>query len=747
MLCVASACAPEPRAPAPPVAPSPVAARPVPTPPACISARAMAEVACPSGPRVLSVPALGWPSGEALFHTSNGAPWSRPNDPRTLEALRGRPGSDPGAKLLDAADAAFAAASTPTAQGDPPKAQVGKWRAAATAYADAKKAFGSDPSLTGYALHRRQRALWNAGDADAALAELAELLRHLKQSPDAATSAELARWARADLAPLYADSTKGAGEATAWLASVGVAEPTSALEEFAEAYLAVGRYADSRSVLGELARAHPGASACVYAARSLANGIVERPADRAGILRQVEELLAQKSALESSGAEKKDRERCREAVLAQMVELAAAWQAEAVGSGSETGSLDRRTLDAVQKIYGLLAQHYSADALASTPMTAIPASNRPSVVRIALARAALERRMHLFEQCGASYETAYQADVDVAARVVATEGALACYSELARESGGVFPRAPGREPASGTLDRLATHATRLSCAVEPAATDTIGQRRRAELELLRGQVLFRQQRWSTAAAALRRLAFDQGRPEAREAAALYAIALFALGRGESPTCEPELTRERQRLTDLHCSGRDDDGVLAHLALPGTTTHDASPGLTPCEALRALGSPPPPPPAPPTRPTAPIAPSVRADYTSVSGSVIPEVVRWGLGLHASELRACYAAALRRDPFFEPHRGKLEISFTIARDGSVSTASTRHQGFASSELTSCLTRVLQRMSFSQPEGGVPEVKTSAEVGLERGFRLSPELEIWLSTGAGQGRRLRARRAYGD
>lgn len=392
-------------------------------------------------------------------------------------------------------------------------------------------------------------------------------------------------------------------------------------------------------------------------------------------------------------------------------------------------------MTAVAELLRALSDDFTTEELDATPLQEVPAPNRPSRSRVGLALAQLGQRMHRYGQCADDYERAYDPVASVALQAAATQGAVDCHAELLRSPGWLDParRSEGLENSeiAAALDRFPKLASRYLCLVEPAETDPAGVSRRLEVELLRGRIEFLVQRWERAAGALAQLAFKQGHSQGREAAAMYAIALHKLHGGGNAACGADLSRVKNRLKELHCSVSSGDEELAYLALPGVTTRGPSTGLTPCEALLAVGAPPAPRVAPPPR-APPTTPIFRADSTSVAGSgnVVPEVVAWVLDLHAAQLRACYAATLRRDPFFEPLRGNVTLSFTVGRDGTVFGATTTFRGFPNSHLSSCLAQVVYVTKFAEPEGGLAHVGISADLGLERGVRLRPRLRLWQS-----------------
>lgn len=737
LLAAGLACTPAPRAPSPrpppPASPSTSTAATT-----CVRPELLQQLACSADARVrlAAAPPVTWPSGDHLFHATYEAPWRRPLDPRALATAVGRATRDPAdgprdLELLDAADRAFDAAATPEAQAEPAKGRAEKWRAAADGYADFLGQATSRHRLLGYALHRRTRALWNAGRPDDALTELVALMRHLDDQPAATGTRELRELARADLAPLYAASARKPLEARAFVAvsPANAEETTRRLEELGEAYLAVGRYDDARAILAELTAAHPPARACQYAARGLAVSIVEHADPMRLPMTAMKELLTLAKRAEQSNDAPTEKERCRTATIVVVVELASAWRTEALGWNGVEGSGDLRLLAWVEELFAWLSGSITPAELDATKLESVPAANRPSSTRLALAQAELDRLHGRLRACVAGFERARRLATSTEAHVTAIDGALGCYERMLRDAH--WPEVSARPSLElgDALDKVPLLARERLCAIAPSEADPVGVDRALAVELLRGRVLFGRRRWEQASAALARLAYQPGYAQAREAAAMYAIGLQELAMGGNRRCGEDLTRERERLVALHCAGADGDEALAHLSVPGMTTEQVGARLTPCEALRALGAPPAPPTAPPPRPPASRR-SLSADRVAVHGAVVPEVIGWGLALHTAQLRACYAAALRQDPFFEPPGRRMSISLTIARSGEATEPRVDVRGDRNEPFVRCVESVLRTMRFTPPEGGEVHVEAGAEVSLERGVRLGRLPTLWQS-----------------
>ncbi len=67
---------------------------------------------------------------------------------------------------------------------------------------------------------------------------------------------------------------------------------------------------------------------------------------------------------------------------------------------------------------------------------------------------------------------------------------------------------------------------------------------------------------------------------------------------------------------------------------------------------------------------------------------------------SSIRLCYERQLGRRPNL---RGKLSVKFVIAKDGSVSSATSRNDTLKDDAVSSCVHERFRRMRFPEPRGG--------------------------------------------
>lgn len=662
IILVFFACAPAHTSPTTPsLHPSALGVIPVPSPApaeeACVSPEVEAGLGCrPEDARAAPV-SPGWPSAEYLFHYPPRRPWVSP----VLPAI-GQP-----------SDAMRSAERS---------AAAGRWRVARDAYAALLKTTPKDDASRAWVHARIAQLSENLGLFDEALAAVLTEKDALRHQPASLGAEALAARLPASFGRAFARSKRAPDD-------VGTFTDDE-LESIVDGYDDAMRYDAARTVLGELAKRSDPVKACTYGARQVSTTIEQSPGFVSRLLAAAQEQQKRRKATNGSA--------CRAATLAVTEEMAMAMHLDAVGWNGVRGTGDKRTLDHAAKLYELMLTEPS-EGESWPPWFA--QEQRPSRARLRFAHAELALFMHDFDKCGFELEDLGEGPEDAGLRAAANAKAAYCF-ERAME---------GRRPTGPMTDwelKFVNASTRALCTV---AGDHVA------LGLARGRVFYRAEQWEKAAGALAEPAFAPGRKEAREAAALYLVSLDRLaGTTRRPTCSERRERDQARLLALHCSGVDDDEPIGP-AIAGVTVSGAGRRVTPCEAMRNLGAPPPPLPDPPAKATAPRF--IGGDTTLVSGNAVPEVVAWATRLHEAQLRACYDLALERDPFVS---GREWLSFTIARDGSVSAARAGSDDHEDAELDACLGRVLGAMSFGQPEGGLVNVRWALTLDRARGAHLS-------------------------
>jgi hypothetical protein len=110
-------------------------------------------------------------------------------------------------------------------------------------------------------------------------------------------------------------------------------------------------------------------------------------------------------------------------------------------------------------------------------------------------------------------------------------------------------------------------------------------------------------------------------------------------------------------------------------------------------------------------------------TSIQGPLRPEIIKGTIRRSFGKMRACYEAALARDPRMT---GLVATEFLIGRDGRTQWADSRSAGttVADQEMLSCVERVFACFSFPEPNEPEPGmVFVRYPIAFEQGEGTSP------------------------
>jgi len=93
--------------------------------------------------------------------------------------------------------------------------------------------------------------------------------------------------------------------------------------------------------------------------------------------------------------------------------------------------------------------------------------------------------------------------------------------------------------------------------------------------------------------------------------------------------------------------------------------------------------------------------IRPGRPTVDGPLASEIIRRVVRRHINELRFCYDQELVRNPTLA---GRVELSFTIARNGSVASSSVSSSTLSNASAETCMWRAVRRWRFPSSEGVV-------------------------------------------
>lgn len=295
----------------------------------------------------------------------------------------------------------------------------------------------------GYARYKLAWVRYNLEDFQGALRDFVAVLEHTREYPDRTQSTALARQVRRELVLPYSHVGRP-DRALIFFRRVAADddEAYTMLEALAGLYHDTGSWPNSVRVHHQLMAERPQADGvCGWQARVLDATIASRP--KADQVTEVRRLADVRRAFASAEHPAPATRRCNEDTATSIVLLATAWHREAVGTDSEPGTRDPRTMDHAAALYELVLD---LPRLESLRLPRIDQRDRPTTAQMAFFRAELLYERDRHEDAARAYEA-----------VLALEPEATLASEVAYRLALTYDRMLGdRQPPETPDDRRLT---------------------------------------------------------------------------------------------------------------------------------------------------------------------------------------------------------------------------------------------------------------------------------------------------
>ncbi len=458
------------------------------------------------------------------------------------------------------------------AQGDP-----SKWDLAAQAYAEVIKYPAPQNKVQGYALYKTAYVYWNKGEFDRALDYFKKTIDFGVANPSLPGATKLADSARRDLIPVYA--LKGDPKmAYAFLHGVA-GDPPGAndktyrmMDDLGNAYLDTGHYPEGIVVYKDLISRDRGGRTCGYQARITEAVMAMRSADKDAIKSELDGLLKIAEASKTSGADKEAKLMCGNRTAALVTETAMAWHLEAIGSQSQRGTGDKKTMTLAAYLYKRAIDTFTAKDFAAFEFPRLIKEDWPTSFKIKYAMADLLYSQKDWAKCGPAFDAVVAEDPNGPEAAKSAYAAGLCYQGAYEEGhkGNVGRRGIGQLPSSSVSQgasaplqpkemapeqvAMVRAFDRYVCTIKPAANDAAAQEQLVEVKYARARTYFEAQHWEEAAVAFRDIAMNHPTHDSGTyAAQLYLESANVLNRHfGKPSCEEDMSSDVPRFLELYC---------------------------------------------------------------------------------------------------------------------------------------------------------------------------------------------------
>lgn len=424
----------------------------------------------------------------------------------------------------------------------------------------------------GYALYKQAWCHYNLGDFRKALQMLVETIELAQGRPEDRQLAPLMSQARKELVLPYAQS----GRADKALRFFGryardAKQARQMYGQLGQLYFDLGRWSEARAVYHGLMTAAPDSpELCRWQLQVTRTVLTSgaKPAQALEVIRLVDLYRAR------DGRPEPEQAACRDAAAGTLVELAVAWHREAIGTDTQPGTGDDKTMALAAKLYDLTLEHF--EDLRGVEFAHIDPRDRPTRYKLSYYRAELAWQMEQHAACGPAFDRVLSIDPRGELTEDAAYGAVLCYDRVYRsrykpvdgkalDSADAAERLQSRELTGLEQAMLAAFA-RYLCYV-PGGSEAL------RIQYRRARIYYEANQFERASVLFRQVAFERGDDALSEIAAnLYLDSLNALGMtrpGRQQLCHASMEEALDPLAKLHCP------VSSAAGEPSGAGHDGS----------------------------------------------------------------------------------------------------------------------------------------------------------------------------
>ncbi len=429
----------------------------------------------------------------------------------------------------------------------------------------------------GYALYKLAWTLYGLEDFRGALGRFTDVLAYAAAHSDAHDAESLARQARRELVLPYARVGRPA-QALAFFRRFAASEDDALgmLEDLGTLYADTGHWPEAIQVFHALMSEAPASDrTCLWQSRVTSAVVSSRPKDEQLLeARRLVDVMRTFGAAPHPDAAHRE---CRQATATMLVELATAWHREALGDGTQPGTLDPTTMERASALYDLLVDELPD--LGELEYPEIDRRDWPTPYRVAYFRAELLWGRGDFRACGPAfdrvieidpageysadaayaevlcYERVYRVDYEPHERERASVAASSAPHSSGTRRGHAAPSAPTPAPGPPPARALTSFEAAMARAFQRYLCVVADAEERATVHYRLGRVYYDASHFEEASVAFRAVATEHPGSELGEIAAnLHLDALNAIYRRETrASCVTELRSDLEPLASLYCA--------------------------------------------------------------------------------------------------------------------------------------------------------------------------------------------------
>lgn len=421
-------------------------------------------------------------------------------------------------------------------------------------------------AVYGFALYKQAWCLYNIDDFKGSLQKFVEVIEYGKNNPEGRDVANLMKQSRRELVMPYARAGTPA-KALEFFSrfAENEAKAYEMLENLAELYYDTGEWASTVQVYHRLMSEQPGSGKLCYWQSRVTNASLSAGDKKKGVT-EVQRLVDVFDSYKTSDHKEDDKKNCKQAAAGTLVDLATAWHREAIGTDTQPGTNDRKTMELAATLYRLLLEKFPDMGTLEFPQ--IDKRDWPNEYRVSYFYAELLWKMERWAECAPAFDKVVDVDPKGPFTADAALAAVLCYNNLYQQQFSAGEKATNkREAKKGKkAEEAVSFNAREFTALEggmlkafqryvcfvPDSTDL------AQMKYRRARIYYEANRYEEASVIFKDIAYNHKDSELAEYAAnLYLDSLNVLASMREndvrPQCYDEMATSVPQIHDLYCA--------------------------------------------------------------------------------------------------------------------------------------------------------------------------------------------------
>jgi tetratricopeptide (TPR) repeat protein len=283
-------------------------------------------------------------------------------------------------------------------------------------------------AVYGYALYKQAWVRYNMEDYKGSLQNFVEVIEFGKSHPEARDVANLIKQSRRELVMPYARVGTPA-KALEFFSRFAEndAQAYDMLESLAELYYDTGEWSPTVQTYHKLMGEQPDSDKLCYWQSRVANAELASGSKQRGVT-EVTRLVDVYDSTASGNKKEDVKKQCKQFAAQTLVDLATAWHREAIGTDTQPGTNDRKTMELSTQLYRLLLDKFPD--MASMEFPSIDKRDWPTEYRVSYFYAELLWKMEKWAECAPAFDKVVDLDPKGTFTADAALAAVLCYNNL-----------------------------------------------------------------------------------------------------------------------------------------------------------------------------------------------------------------------------------------------------------------------------------------------------------------------------